>query len=63
MELWEAKLMVKAKKFKRSIPAGMGIKLSDNLVDSLSDDEVDMFYKMLDRLGLQKVGNYWKRKD
>lgn len=63
MELWEARLRVKAKKFKSSIPAGMGMKLSDDLLDSLKDDEIAVFYKILNQLGLQKVGNYWERKD
>lgn len=63
MELWEARLRVKAMKFKSSIPTGMGLKLSDDLVDSLKDDEIEAFYKILNQLGLQKIGNYWERKD
>lgn len=66
MDLTTAKLRVKAKKFRDSIPINMAIPLPDNLVDSLLDEDVPKFFEILKSLGLQQrqdhgACGYWER--
>ena len=61
-EFHRAKLKVKAKKFKNSIPIGMAIPLPDDLIDGLSDEDAPIFFEILDQIGLQRNGSYWERK-
>lgn len=55
-------LRVQATKFRKSIPLNMSIKLPDDLVDILSDDDIPEFYALLEARGLVKVGNYWEKR-
>jgi hypothetical protein len=61
MNLATAKLRVKAKKFKSSIPIGMALMLPDKLIDSISDKDIKEFLSILTQIGLHQEGNYWER--
>ena len=64
---WEtARLRVKAKRFRDSIPVNMASPLPDELIDSLSDDEVPKFFEILRSLRLRQKETYhgyghWER--
>jgi len=61
MNIKTARLRVKAKKFKRSIPTQMAMPLPDKLIDSISDEDIQEFLAILKQLGLRQVGNNWER--
>ena len=63
MDLRTAKLRVIAKKFKASIPAGMALRIPDEILDKLADKDIQDFYRILNELGLQRQqgGGYWER--
>ena len=62
MDLRIARLRVKAKKFKRSIPANMALRMSDSLIDSINDEDIQDFLEILSQLGLSNHnGGYWER--
>jgi hypothetical protein len=60
----QAKIRAKAKAFRNSIPAGMAIKLPDQLLDNLADKDLPVFFDALNRLGVHKQNgtNYWENK-
>jgi hypothetical protein len=62
MNIKTARLRVKAKEFKRSIPTQMAMQLPDKLIDSISDEDIQEFLAILKQLGLRQEGNYWERK-
>jgi hypothetical protein len=59
--LKEAKVRVLAKQFIRTVPYGFAIPVPDKMLDSLSDEEVKIFFSVI-RLKLRQVGNYWELK-
>lgn len=62
MNLTTAKLRVKAKKFKKSIPTGMALRLPDSLLDNLSDEEAHEFFNILSQLGVTRRSDcLWER--
>ena len=57
-----AKLKAKAKEFKKSIPLGMAIPVSDRLIAAIPDKDIKTFLEILNSLGLQQQNNgYWER--
>ncbi len=62
MDIKTAKLRVKAKKFKASIPIGLAIKVPEELWNSIEDRDVRTFKDLLEEIGLrQQGGGYWER--
>jgi len=52
-----ARVKVKAKKFKAMIPKNMAIRIPDEMLDSLEDDELEYFFSSLKGLGLTQQPN------
>jgi len=61
MDIATAKLRVKAKKFKRSIPTNMALRIPDKLLDGLTDQEAHEFFDLLRQFGLRKRSDcFWE---
>lgn len=63
-KLVQVKLRIKLKKFRDSIPIGLGLKMPDELCDSLSEEEDKIFLKTCEELKLKSFhtpqGVYWE---
>ena len=68
MDMKEARVRVKAKQFKSRIGIGLCMPIPDDIADGLADDEVQMFFKACESVGLRRIEEpaylygHWERR-
>ena len=55
MNIKEARIRVKAKDFKSRIGVGLCMNIPNDIIDSLKNDEIELFFKSCKRIGLEMI--------